>query len=60
VKILTEAGADINSVDKKGKMPLNYAEKHKSEPRYAEICEYLLKKGAKRTWRTEETKEAKE
>ena len=48
VKVLIEAGADVNMVDIKKKMPLNYTEKEK---KYQNITDYLIKKGAKNDWR---------
>lgn len=48
VKCLVENGADVNYVDIKSMVPLNYVEKN---PQYSEITEYLKSKGAKNNWR---------
>jgi ankyrin repeat protein len=51
VKLLVEAGADINAVDKKKKTPLKYAEEKISKGvHFQEIIKYLKSKGGVVEW----------
>lgn len=51
VKLLVEAGADINAVDKKKKTPLKYAEEKVSKGvHFQEIVKYLKSKGGVVEW----------
>ena len=51
VQGLVARGADVNAVDKNGKMPLNYIEDE--DNRVAEeIKQFLKDKGAESDWRT--------
>ena len=50
VKVLFEYGADINAVDRKRKMPLNYVEKRLEEENCLKIYELLKNNGAENDW----------
>lgn len=50
VELLAEYGADINAVDKKKKMPLNYVENRVEEPEFEKICTFLRSNGAENDW----------
>jgi len=51
MKLLVEFKADVNAIDKSGKMPLNYLEGTESDDRI--LVEFLQSKGAKESWKNE-------
>lgn len=51
VKALVEAGAEIDAVDGKDKMPINYALDKKGSKLHDDIVEFLLLKGSPKDWR---------
>ena len=51
--MLIENGVDLEPVDKKGKLPINYAQKKLNDPNFKRIYDYLISKGAKLTWKTD-------
>eukprot|EP01017_Pseudomicrothorax_dubius_P029292 TRINITY_DN3547_c0_g1_i2.p1 TRINITY_DN3547_c0_g1~~TRINITY_DN3547_c0_g1_i2.p1 ORF type:complete len:216 (-),score=47.52 TRINITY_DN3547_c0_g1_i2:113-709(-) len=48
---LVESGAQIDPVDTKDKLPINYAEEKKGQPNYLAIFNYLRGKGSPLNWR---------
>ena len=51
VKMLIEYGADVNAVDRKRKMPLNYVENRLEEENFLKIYELLKDNGADNDWK---------